>query len=419
VCTHRTGVRRILPVLALVTLWVSACAAVPPPLRLPAGPVTAAELPAVLEVYTGAPAVPGNAVEVLQNGEQIFPAILEAIAAARRTVTVEQYTWEEGPPAREIAAALAGRAEAGVEVKVLLDGFGSRGIPPGDLALMRAAGGEVRFVRPLRQLTTLNHRDHRRVLVVDGRVGFAGDVGFGRNWAGDGRTAGRWRTTHVRVEGPVVEHLQRAFAQHWLEATGVLLAGPGYYPASRAPAGTATVQVIESAPLHGRFDVYTMLGLAVAAARRTLYLTSPYILPDEALLDGLSRAVRRGVRVVVLGPGPDDLNLVRGLSRGQFGRLIRDGVEVYEYLPGRLHTKAIVVDGRWATLGSANLDNRSFALNAELNLAVAAPEVARGLERTLAEDLAHARRVDGERWRSRGLHPRLLELLASPLRRLL
>jgi cardiolipin synthase len=282
---------------------------------------------------------------------------------------------------------------------------------------MRAAGCRVVFARPLRQLASLNHRDHRRVLVVDGRVGFAGDAGFGRMWAGDGRTPDHWRATHVRVEGPVVAHLERAFAEQWRDATG-LAWGPATMPAA-LPRGSVTAQVVRSAPIRGRFGVHAMLRLAVAAARKTLYITGPYFLPDEDLLEDLRQAARRGVRVVLLGPGPDDANLVRGLTRRRLARLLRDGVEVYEYLPARLHTKSIVVDGSWATLGSANLDNRSFALNAELNLALADGELARELEEALAGDLAYARRIDEASWQTRGLPARLREWLAMPLERLL
>jgi cardiolipin synthase len=403
--------------LGLVLFSAVACVAVPPPVRLPPGALTVADLPAAIEAYTGAPVVTGNAAEVLQNGDAIFPALLGEIRAARHRIALEQYTWEEGPVGGDIAAALAERAAAGVEVAVLLDAFGSRWVPPEHVAAMRAAGCRVVFVRPLRQLATLNNRDHRRVLVVDGRVGFAGDVGFGRWWAGDGRTAGHWRATHARVEGPVVAHLERAFAEQWRDATG-LAWGPATMPAA-LPRGSVTAQVVRSAPIRGRFGVHAMLRLAVAAARKTLYITGPYFLPDEDLLEDLRQAARRGVRVVLLGPGPDDANLVRGLTRRRLARLLRDGVEVYEYLPARLHTKSIVVDGSWATLGSANLDNRSFALNAELNLALADGELARELEEALAGDLAYARRIDEASWQTRGLPARLREWLAMPLERLL
>jgi cardiolipin synthase A/B len=406
---------RVLVILAL--FWSGACVAVPPPVRLPPGELTVADLPATIQAYTGAPVVPGNAAEVLHNGEAIFPALLGEIRAARHRIALEQYTWEEGPISGDIAAALAERAAAGVEVAVLLDAFGSRWIPPEHLEVMRAAGCRVVFARPLSQLATLNNRDHRRVLVVDGRVGFAGDVGFGRWWAGDGRTPDHWRATHVRVEGPIVAHLERAFAEQWHDATGRPW-GPATSPPT-VPRGAVVAQVVHSAPLQGRFGVHAMLRLAVAAARRTLYITGPYFLPDESLLEDLRQAARRGVRVVLLGPGPADANLVRGLTRRRLAALLRDGVEVYEYLPARLHTKSLVVDGTWATLGSANLDNRSFALNAELNLALADREVARRLEAALARDLTDARRMDEASWQTRGLPARLREWLAIPLERLL
>jgi cardiolipin synthase len=406
-----------LVVMAFVLLSAGACVTAPPRVQLPPEPLTVAELPAAIQAYTGAPVVTGNAAQVLHNGEAIFPALLAAIGAARDRIALEQYTWEEGPVAGDIAAALAERAAAGVAVAVLLDGFGSRRIPPEHLAVMQAAGCRVVFARPLHQLARLNHRDHRRVLVVDGRVGFAGDVGFGRAWAGDGRTADHWRATHVRVEGPVVAHLERAFAEQWREATGRPW-GPATARDS-ASRGSVVAQVVRGAPLRGHFGIHAMLRLAVAAARTTLYITGPYFLPGEILLEDLRQAARRGVRVVLLGPGPGDANLVRGLTRRRLASLLRDGVEVYEYLPARLHTKSIVVDGSWATLGSANLDNRSFALNAELNLALADREVAQGLEATLARDLAHARRMDPAGWQARGLPARLREWLAMPLEPLL
>jgi cardiolipin synthase A/B len=402
--------------LGLALFSAGACVAVPPPIRLPPGAsLTVADLPAAIEAHTGAPVVTGNVAEVLQNGETIFPALLREIRSARHRIALEQYTWEEGPVAGDIAAALAERAAAGVEVAVLLDAFGSRWIPPEHLEVMRAAGCRFVFARPLSQLATLNNRDHRRVLVVDGRVGFAGDVGFGRWWAGDGRTRDHWRATHVRVEGPIVAHLERAFAEQWHDATGLAWDATAPPP----PRGAVVAQVVPSAPLQGRFGVHAMLRLAVAAARRTLYITGPYFLPDESLLEDLRQAARRGVRVVLLGPGPADANLVRGLTRRRLAALLRDGVEVYEYLPARLHTKSVVVDGSWATLGSANLDNRSFALNAELNLALADREVARRLEAALARDLTDARRMDEAGWQTRGLPARLREWLAIPLERLL
>lgn len=404
---------------ALASLALASCARLPPPPPLAAVPASPASLPAALERHGASPAVGGNQVEVLLNGEQIFPAMLGAIRSARRTITFAQYTYGRGRVAREIAAAFAERCRAGVGANVLLDGFGSRNIAPDLVELMSGSGCHVEFFRPLARLDTLDARNHRRILVIDGGLGFTGGAGVGRKWMGDGRVEDYWRDTDVRVEGPAVEHLQRAFAENWLEATGLDLAGRAYYPDAPEPRGAASVQVVAGSPGSGRFAIYSMFLLAISSARHSVHITNPYFLPDEAITGALIQAARRGVHVAVLAPGPIDYNLVRRLSRRSFGRLLQAGVEIYEYGPALLHSKTLVVDGVWATVGSANLDNRSFAINAELNLAVADAEVAQRLERVFFDDLRYARKIDYERWSARGLTQRLLELVAAPLRDLL
>ncbi len=403
----------------LALFGATACAHLPPRVGLPSAPLSAPALPAALADYTSSPLIGGNRVDILLNGEQIFPAMLEGIRSARRTVTFAQYWYGRGPVASELAAALAERCRAGVGVKMLLDAFGSRNISRDSVEQMRNAGCHVLVFRPLGQLATANYRNHRRILVIDGRIGFTGGAGVGRKWMGDGRVEDHWRDTDVRVEGPVVEYLQRGFAESWLEATGMPLEGEAYYPRPWEPRGQVAAQVIAGSPLAGRFSIYSMFLLAIASAQRSIYITNPYFLPDATLTDALLEAVRRGVRVAVLAPGPIDYNLVRRLSRARFGRLLQGGVEIYEYNPALLHAKTMIVDGVWATVGSANLDNRSFAINAELNLAVYDAGVAQRLERIFTDDLRYSSKVDYERWNSRGVLSRLLELVASPLRDLL
>ena len=404
---------------ALAMLGLTSCAHTPPRVLLPSAPMQRVSLSTALEDYTSARVVGGNRIEILLNGEQIFPAMLEAIGGARRTITFAQYFYGQGPIARDLARALAERCRAGVGVKVLLDAFGSRNVSSEYVELMQRAGCHVVFFRPLGQLLRTNYRNHRRILVIDGRLGFTGGAGVGRKWMGNGRVEDHWRDTDVRVDGPVVQHLQRAFAESWLEATGMALDGPAYYPQPYEARGEVSAQVVRSAPAAGQFDIYSMFLLAVSSAQRSVYITNPYFLPDSALTDALIQAVSRGVRVAVLAPGPIDYNLVRRLSRATFGRLLREGVEIYEYNPALLHAKTMIVDGVWATVGSANLDNRSFAINSELNLVVYDADFARRLERVFEDDLRYSRRVDYERWMSRGPASRLLELIASPLRDLL
>lgn len=385
-------------------------------------PMLARSLPstrATLEAYGGWPIVDGNAAKILLNGDEIFPAELAAIRGARRTIDYAQYYWAAGPVSGRLAAALAERCRAGVGVNVLLDGFGSLEMPPADLDTMRGSGCHVKFFRPL----TLNHlfghpnnRNHRRILVVDGRVGFTGGSGVSQKWMGDGRTEDHWRDTDIRVEGPVVRYLQASFAESWLEATGIALGGRAYFPAPLPPVGTVSAQVVSSSPGRGDFAMYTTLLLLMASAQRSIFITNPYFVPDTRMTEVLVAAVRRGCRVVVLVPGVVDHDIVREASRAKYGRLLRAGVEIYEYEAALLHAKTMVIDSAWATVGSANLDNRSFALNRELNLVIYSPAVARRMQEVFGEDLRYGRPVDYERWRHRSLWQRFLELLVLPIR---
>jgi cardiolipin synthase len=374
-----------------------------------------------LEAYAGSPIVGGNAVDVLLNGEQIFPSVLDGIRAAQRTITYAQYYFEDGPVARDIADALTERCLAGIGVSVLLDSFGSLNMPREYVERMRSAGCHVVWFRPLSQYVFRRyfHRNHRRILVVDGRLGFTGGAGVSRKWMGNGRIMDHWRDTDVRVEGPVVEYLQAAFAENWLEATGMVLGGEAYFPRPTEPRGQVYAQIARSSPAGGSTAMYTTLLLALSSARRSVLVTNPYFVLDDTMRQAVLRTVRRGVRIAVLVPAVIDHNIVRQASRAQFGDLLRAGVEIYEYTPALLHAKTMVVDGVWATIGSTNLDNISFAVNDELNLIVYDRGVAGRLERIFEEDLGVSRQVTYEAWKKRGLGARLLEVLAFPIRDLL
>ena len=375
-----------------------------------------------MEAYTAA-AFDGNAVNLLLNGDEIFPAALEAIRSARETITYAQYFYEEGAIGLELAEALSERCRAGVRTHILLDGFGSLLIPPEYLDSMKRAGCEVSSFRPLSPLVLFaalgfgrsNNRSHRRILVVDGRIGFTGGVGVSPKWLGNGRKEGHWRQTDVRIEGPVVASLQSAFVENWLEATGNVLGGEPYFP-PLSPRGSVFAQVVRSSPAGGSFSMYTMFLLAMSSARRSIYITNPYFLPDQRMTRALTEAAGRGVRVVVLLPGAIDNNIVRHASRSQFGPLLEAGIEIYEYQAGLLHAKTMTVDGIWATIGSTNLDTRSFALNDEVNAVVYHNEVVGQLEKVFADDLTYSRKVDLERWRKRGFFDHLLEMLSFPVR---
>ena len=372
---------------------------------------------ATITAYTGAAVVPGNQVDVLLNGDEIFPAKLAAIRAARRTINYAQYVFEDGEPSEDLARAFAERCRAGLRVHVLLDGFGALLMPPELRALMVDAGCRVETYRPLNPLSIdrVNYRNHRRILVVDGEVGVTGGAGTSGKWSGNGRQTGHWRDTDVRVEGPVVAELQAAFAENWLEATGVALGGEEYFPRIRSR-GEVAAQAVRSSPAGGSAAMYTMYLLAMASARRSISITNPYFLPEARMVETLVQAAHRGVRIVLLIPGVIDNKIVRQASRAELGRLLEAGVEVHEYQAAMLHAKTMVIDGIWATVGSTNLDPRSFGLNEELNLVVYDATVAQRLEGVLRQDLAYARRITYEQWRRRGVVDRILELFSSPFR---
>jgi cardiolipin synthase len=410
---------RWLLTLACLASLPAACARPTPHVALPALTLGEPSFFPTLEAYTGSPILGGNRVDILLNGEAIFPAQIEAISAARRSITFATYWFEDGPVARALVDAFVERCRAGVRTHLLFDSFGSLGMPGEFGETLRQAGCRVVFFRPINPLKAeaiprANNRNHRRVLVTDGAVGFTGGSGVSRKWMGDGRTEGHWRDTDVRVEGPAVQYLQGAFAENWLEATGEVLGGENYFPRLRER-GRVFAQVVRSSPAGGGVSMYTTFLLAMASARRSILITNPYFLPDRKMLDVLLDAVERGVRVRVLVPGPIDHNLVRSASRRHYGKLFEAGVEIHEYRAALLHAKTLIIDGVWATIGSTNLDNRSFALNDELNLIVYDREIARRMEATFEADLAHSERLEYRKWRARGLFDRLLELMALPL----
>jgi len=414
---RRSGLART--ALAALLIVATGCAGVPPHLELPTLDIKQPAFAATLGAYTGTTVVGGNRVEILLNGEEIFPAKLALIRSARRTINYAQYVFEDGAPAKDIADALAERCRAGIKVNVLLDAVGALAMPNEFRDEMQDGGCRVENFRPLRpfSINRANYRNHRRILVVDGLVGITGGAGTSGKWSGNGRQEGHWRDTDIRIEGPVVEQLQGAFAENWLEATGVAIGGPEYFPRRRLESkGDVDAQVVRSSPAGGGTAMYTMFLLALASARHSIHITNPYFVPDEKMIDTLLAAAKRGVEIKLLIPGAIDHNLVRQASRSEFGRLLESGVQIYEYRPALLHAKTMVVDGIWATVGSTNLDHRSFSLNDELNVAIYDVATAQKLELIFAEDLSNSRRILYDDWNHRGMASRFLELLALPLK---
>jgi cardiolipin synthase len=391
--------------------------------RIPEIPLGEPTFFPTIEAHTGAVITGGNRIDVLLNGDETFPVMLRDIKAAKSTITFAQYLYEGGTLGRELAQAFAERCRAGVKADILLDSHGSGKTPTEILSLMRDAGCHVEFFRRIDapaiifpwKLLRYNYRNHRRILVIDGRVGFTGGYGISDAWKGDGRTAQHWRETNARIEGPVVKFLQAAFAESWLETTGIALGGEGYFPRLE-PVGKVPAQIVSSSPAGGSFQNYLLFLLSIHSARKSILITNPYFIPDDVMTEALVKAAARGVRVVVLTPGEIDSRLTYTASRSHYGPLLLGRVEIFEYQTALMHAKTMVVDGIWATIGTTNFDNRSFALNQELNLTLYDASLARRLEEIFQEDLKFSKKITYEEWHSRGIFERLFELFTFPVK---
>jgi cardiolipin synthase len=370
-----------------------------------------------LAAMLGPPILGGNRVTHFENGVEIFPPMLAAIHAARRSIDFETYVYWEGAVGRRFAEALAGRARAGVAVHVLLDWVGSQRMERALLEELTAAGAHVERYHPLHwyTLARLNNRTHRKLLVVDGRVGFTGGVGIGDPWDGDATPPDHYRDSHYRVEGPAVAQMQAAFVDIWIKTTGEVLQGEAYFP-DLPPVGTSRAQLFTSSPSGGADSMALMYLLSIAAAERTIDLSAAYFLPDPLTRRELDDALRRGVRVRILTPGPQvDAELIRDASRASWGELLEAGAEIYVFQPTLFHCKLLVVDRRLVSVGSTNFDNRSFRLNDEANLNVYDPDLAETLTEVFERDLAQARRIALAEWRNRPWRERVLERLSALL----
>jgi cardiolipin synthase len=388
-------------------------------LRQPPSP-GAADFARMVEALTVAPLRQGNRMTVLRNGAEIFPAMLAAIRSATRTINFATYVYWTGSIAPEFAHALAERAEHGVEVNVLLDAVGAARMDRSLVALLEGAGATVAWFRPPRWYTLhkQNNRTHRKILVVDGRIGFTGGVGIAEEWTGDCEDPDHWRDTHIRVEGPAVRDLLGGFLDNWAEATQCILSGPDHLPDIRGVDGGVPAQVTRSTAEKGSTDAEQLFYAAIACARERIWLTTAYFAPRRAFVEALCDAAGRGVDARVLANGPHiDKRAVRQAGRRSYDRLLACGVRLFEYQRTMLHAKTLVVDSAWATVGSINCDNRSFALNDELNLSTRDPAIAAELEKHFLADLDDARELDLAAWRARGPLVRARELGAALIRR--
>lgn len=360
----------------------------------------------------------GNKIELLQNGDAFFPAMLEAIHGAKKTVNFQAYIMYSDEIGRQFRDALVERAKAGIEVRVLLDGIGSGSkLDNSDVRMMTDAGCKFSYYHPTHswRIDRSNRRSHRRVLVVDGKVGFTGAIGFAKEWSGHVQDEEHWHDVQMRIEGPLVAKLQSAFQQHWVKTYGEALSGADQFPALM-PAGALKAQIVTSQSFSVA-PIPLAMATAFSAAEKRIWIVNSYCTPTEDQVSQLVDAVKRGVDVQVMLPGEhNDQPLTKSAGRGAYGKMLEGGVKIFEYQPAMIHTKGMVVDGMFSMIGSSNFDARSSELNEELDVVVYDAEFAKRMESMFEADLKHAREYTLEQFKKRSLWERTTEFVTLPFR---
>jgi cardiolipin synthase A/B len=349
---------------------------------------------------------PGNAVRILQNGDGLFPLLFREIGAARESIHLESYIWYDGQLTRQLVPLLARKAKQGVEVRVLVDASGGRQLKDEQKKTLEDAGVKVAHFHPIRisNIGRLNNRDHRKMVILDGRIAYTGGFGFADEWTGNAEDKKHYRDTALRLEGPVVHRLQAAFSENWIEETGEIPADAKFFP-HLTPAGSTPAHVAYTSPTGSISSVQILYYLAIKAARREIIIQNPYLLPDSAAIEALEEAVDRGVSVKIMVPSDDatDNAIVQHASHHHFGTLLKRGVRIWEYDKTLLHQKVIVIDGLWSSVGSTNFDDRSFQLNDEINVGLLDQQLAAQLRAAFAADLRHAKERKFDEWSNRSL----------------
>ena len=379
--------------------------------------------PRTIELFTGTHIGPGNSVQVLLNGDGTYPALWKDITSAKRTLTVQLYYAQPGAVADTIAKYLEERARAHVRVLLLLDAFGSQPLKREWIDGLKQAGVEFAWLRPLRWYTLHKaaQRSHVRAIVVDGRVGYTGGFGLADYWLGDGHHEGQWRETNVRFKGASVAGLQAAFASGWAEATGELITGDMFFPATAfSDGGNVNAGLMHSVPSIGSTSAERYLALSISGARKTLYITNSYFVPNDDFCNLLIKAVRHGVDVRVLTVSSNtDVKTTWYAGRALYERLLSKGVRIYEYRPTMMHAKTIVVDGLFSAIGSMNFDNRSLAFNNEAQVLALDPGLGQRMDSVFMDDLRYSEEIKLDTFRKRAWTGKVLEWGAQKLRRLL
>ena len=372
-----------------------------------------------LEVVIGTPFTEGNSITVLRNGDRIFPAMLGAIRSAQDTVDLMTFVYWKGDIAVEFARAMSERARAGVRVRLLIDALGGRLIERDLVDEMDDAGVQVEWFRkPLvKSPFKANHRLHRKVCIVDGRIAFTGGVGIAEEWCGDARHEGEWRDTHLRVEGPAVDGLQSAFIQDWAETGRELYDDRDQFPV-QDQAGDSVVQIVRGSASLGWDDMQSAFHVLLCTAQERLRIATAYFAPDDDFLETLCAAPGRGVEVDLLLPGPHaDKRVSQLTSEGRYEKLVDCGVRVWTFQPSMMHMKVMTVDRQVSVVGSSNFNRRSLDHDEEVVLVAIDPALTATLDEHLDDDFDRSRLIDLTRWRNRTLGQRAMEKAVSPIRR--
>ena len=428
--TRLLGVLASLAMLALALLGLrhlfrAATLRLPTPAGSSAAPpaISSPQFEQVIASLTGTTFSPGNTVEILSNGDETFPRLLDDLRRARRSIAIQMYYQKGGAVADSVARVLLDRRRAGVAIYFMFDAIGTSRLGLHGLDSLRAAGVPMVAFRPFRwyELDRFGHRAHTRAIIIDGVIGYTGGFGLDDKWLGGGRRTGQWRETNVRVTGPVVARLQGVFAREWSEATGELLASSALFPvAPPAPSGPTRAGVLHSVPSRESSEAERLLLLSIAGARRTLWISNAYFVPNRTIRQLLVEAARRGVNVrVITGGKHTDINIARRAGRASYTPLLEGGVHIYEYEPSMMHVKTFVVDGLWSTIGTVNLDNRSLALNNEVTLLVHDSMVGRVMDSLFLADLGRSREVRADEFRRRPWTERVIDGFAKLVSRVL
>jgi cardiolipin synthase len=367
--------------------------------------------------FLNVPFLRGGTAKLLSNGAEFYPAMLEAIRGAKDTVNFAVYIFESDETGREFIAAFTERARAGVEVRLLLDWFGSLKLKRADRHELRKSGVKIELFRPLalRNIVRIYKRTHRRAIVVDGRLAFTGGAAVANKWRGNGLIPEEWRDSMTQVSGPLVIGVQSAFAANWAYCCGELIAGPRFYPPGRDDGPACGVSVVSS-PSDAQQPIRLLIWLSFASARRRLWIANSYFIPDLQLREAVKERARAGVDVRILVPGGStDARPVQYAGRGFYEELLAAGVRIFEYQPSMMHAKQVVVDDAWSLVGSANMDERSMEINEENLLGIAEPAFTREAVEALEKDFLRSKEIQLEPWRRRPLSQRALERVARIL----